>query len=117
MANKQIHLAKYKKNKALANSELISKEENNDWKVTMIYYTALHIVDSYLANSNTHPKSHEVRKKVMACNKYLENIIDTYNLLEAKSRKSRYDCLIIKSKDVKKSLDLLNRIEEYFQVS
>lgn len=117
MAKKEIHINKYRKNKKLAESNLMLKEENNDWRTVIIYYSALHIIDSTYADSKFHPSNHEVRKNFMANAPKYKDIVDVYNNLEMLSRKARYDMLNIKPKEVVDALICLNKIEKYFKVS
>ena len=112
MANKYTHLCKYRKNKALAANKIISKEENNDWKVVIVYYSALHLIDSTYAENNVHPRKHIDRSSLMdKCNQYTP-ILDEYSLLEKLSRKARYDSLNIAKKEVTNALIALDKIEK-----
>lgn len=117
MANKNIHLCKYRKNKKLASSNLMAKDENTDWRTVIIYYSALHIIDSTYADKNVHPNSHNKRKLFMSRASQYKNILDQYDTLEMLSRKARYDALNIKPKELTDALICLHAIEEYFGVS
>ena len=102
MSNRTRHLERYNKNKKLANSEELSKEENFDWKIIIIYYAALHLLDSSYADDEIlpHPPNHEKRKfKIKGT--YNDDIYNCYNNLETLSRQARYDCIKIKEKHVK----------------
>jgi len=112
MANKKRHLEIYNKNKILANSEELSKEENFDWKIIIIYYAALHLLDStYAEDANIpHPPNHEQRKLKIK-SKYNDETFYCYKNLEGLSRQARYDCIKIKEKHVKKAYDCLEAIE------
>lgn len=111
MGSKDQHLELYNKNKKLANSTLISKDENRDWKITMIYYSILHLLDSKYADFSIHPNDHIERKEVIQ-NCISKNIYYTYKTLENLSRQSRYDCIKMKSDDVLKAQQLASLIEE-----
>ena len=116
MANKQTHLSKYRKNKKLAGSSLICKTENNDWRTVIIYYAALHIIDSTYADT-FHPSNHILRKKFLIEVPRYKLIVDIYNNLEMLSRKARYDLLNMKPKEVKDALICLGKIEKNLNVS
>ena len=60
-----------------------------DWEVTTLFYSVVHIVDSYLANYNKKPRAHCQRKKFVRLT--LCEIYDDYCCLESLSRKARYD--------------------------
>lgn len=112
MGSKARHLEKHSKNKKLANSEELSKEENFDWKIIMIYYAALHLLDSSYADDEIlpHPPDHN-RRKFKIKGKYNDATYDCYNNLETLSRQARYDCMKMKEKHVKKACDYLESIE------
>lgn len=111
MGSKLEHLELYNRNKKLANSDLISKDENRDWKITIIYYSILHLLDSKLADFSIHPLDHTERKELI---KYgiSKNIYYTYMTLENLSRQSRYDCIKMKFDDVKNAESLAEIIEK-----
>ena len=63
---------------------------HKDWEVTTLFYSAVHVVDSYLVLvKNTKPRTHAQRRKLVK--QELSPIFDDYDLLESLSRKSRYD--------------------------
>ncbi len=63
---------------------------HKDWEVTTLFYSAVHVVDSYLVLvKNTKPRTHTQRKKLVK--QELSPIFDDYDSLELLGRKSRYD--------------------------
>ena len=41
-------------------------ERYTEWEVTMLFYSALHYVDAFLATRGLHPQSHLERKDLVA---------------------------------------------------
>lgn len=105
MGSKYEHKKNYERNKALASSNLISKDENRDWNITIKYYSILHLVDSTYADESIHPGDHRERKKAIR-NKYGKSFLSTYVALEGYSRQARYDCIPI----TKESLEIVDNI-------
>ena len=61
-----------------------------DWIVTLAFYKALHVVDSYLARKfNIHPHGHIDRKKEVQ--QHLQNIHGPYSALHQASIRARYE--------------------------
>lgn len=63
--------------------------QHADWIVTLAFYKALHVVDSYLAKQGIHPKGHRLRNQQVQ--NHLGNIHREYSALYRASRKARYD--------------------------
>ena len=87
-----------------------------DWIVTIAFYKALHVVDSYLAkNFNIHPQGHIDRKKEVQ--EHLQNIHGQYSALHQASIKARYEDYTYQNKPqevanlLKKSLHIENHIK------
>lgn len=114
MPSESEHLNQYEKNKKLALSDIMCNPDNNDWKITILFYAALHKLDSHYA-SLYHPKSHKLRKDFLyRVNKY-DEIVDEYEALEELSRNARYSCVEVKDKDVKDAEELLAHIEKFVE--
>jgi hypothetical protein len=116
--------------------QLNAKVSNSiDWQITICFYTALHLIDAYLAKEgNIHYNKHiEVRKAIwfdepLSLLKLPEDICLAYRSLENLSRKARYLCSdidgqrekekaiahIVKDKDLYKALKKCGVIIEYF---
>lgn len=75
------------------NERLLDKIENEfiDWKYIVLYYSALHFADAYLAKRHKifNIKSHEERRKKYH-SKLSESVFISYKLLENKSQIARY---------------------------
>lgn len=60
-----------------------------DWEITTLFYSPLHMVDSYLfAKTGERPPHHTVRRRRVGAE--LPEISEQYRLLESLSIKSRY---------------------------
>jgi hypothetical protein len=83
-----------------------------DWVVTMLFYTALHLIDQVLyQNSQLHPRNHRQRHTAIANEPMLASIYLDYRELEHQSRRSRYECARFSSDDVSGLSARLIRIE------
>lgn len=112
MPNKTRHLEQYRRNKSLANTNPLNLEENNDWKITLLFYASMHLIESAYADI-CHNKTHKDRKNFISITKPYNEIIDDYETLESLSRKARYDCMKIKNKEVKIALENMKNIENF----
>lgn len=110
MPSKEQHIKVYAKNKNLANEKLFLNE-NLEWRVTFIFYAAMHLLDSSVAEKGCHFTSHIARNSFLQKNKLYDSIIDEYEFLEVLSRKARYDCISIKQRDVNLARESLEVLE------
>lgn len=115
MAEKKKHIKQYEKNKALASTKEFLKEENNDWRVTALFYATMHLLDSCYSEIFPKHNTHEKRKAFISRTLPYKDIIDEYTELENMSRVARYDCIKIRNKDVSQALGLMKYIEEFLQ--
>ena len=135
MADFQSHIKQSKHNFSVL-EQLNAKVTNSiDWQITICFYTALHLIDAYLAKEgDIHYNKHtEVRKAIwfdepLSVFKLPEDICLAYRSLENLSRKARYLCSdtdgqrnkekgvahIVKDKDLYKALKKCAVIIEYF---
>ena len=58
-----------------------------EWEVAMLFYSALHYVDAFLATGGLHPQSHRERKDLVAS---LTNSARYYEILFKRSMNARY---------------------------
>ncbi len=68
-----------------------------DWVVTTLFYAALHLIESKLAEQDLHCSSHYQRRK--AVHNCLPSISDHYQDLYHASRSARYNCETIDGED------------------
>lgn len=109
MASSDKHKIQYEDNKRIYQEEFFNRNENLAWKVTVIFYAALHYIESKFPN-NIPCESHKDRYNIIS--KSYKGIIDPYSALYSLSIKSRYKCIKIKNRDVMTALECLNDIEE-----
>ncbi|NBC83750.1 MAG: hypothetical protein GVY19_10245 [Bacteroidetes bacterium] len=126
------HLAKSKDN--LQFLENICKNESAywDWKVTVCFYTALHLINAHIANkTGQHYRSHEEVENAINFDNQLslcalsQNDYLAYKKLNALSRRSRYlvnenlhdkrtSAFFTYDKHFKRAVKYLNTLMEYF---
>src|SRR5690606_21992498 len=105
------HLAAARKNKVLA--QLILEQEDPSWAAVLAFYSALHLVDAYLARQDIHPRSHEARQGCVARVSALRPLHHAYRKLETRSRWVRYDLRPLPSFEVEHLItEDLARIEQ-----
>lgn len=64
---------------------------HDDWVITIAFYSALHLVDAYLAEEmNRTPESHRERNQVLRGHPLLSSISPEYNSLRSASERVRY---------------------------
>lgn len=84
-----------------------------DWVVTLLFYTALHLVDQVLYHTaQLHPRNHFQRHAAIANTLALTPIYPDYHELEHQSRRSRYECARFTSEEIERLSDGLARIEQ-----
>lgn len=86
------HLAQARHNYHLY-QELRTGGTHLDWAVTLLFYTVLHLAETYLAERASSafdlPKGHEERSA--AIGRHLPQIYDDYRFLQIRSTWARYD--------------------------
>jgi hypothetical protein len=84
-----------------------------DWVVTVLFYTALHLVDQVLYhNARLNPRNHRQRHAAIANEPALAPIYGDYRELEHQSRRSRYECARFTVDQVRRLSAHLVRIEQ-----
>ena len=87
MPSEAAHRRAAEVNEDLAADLLASRPE---WAVVVTFYSALHLVDTFLARSGIHPTSHTDRERLIARTQ-LRPIYAEYRRLNTRSREARYD--------------------------
>jgi hypothetical protein len=103
------HLAQASKNQKLADT--LAKTEFTDWAVTLYFYTAIHLVESYLSIHGYHCDYHAERKKRMSAIPQLRKIFPEYETLRVLSRQARYHAQPISPDDLKRAQEKLAAVE------
>jgi hypothetical protein len=62
-----------------------------DWAVAMLFYSALHYIDAFLAGKNVHPMNHKQRDEEIERNGSLSGIYGAYRRLKDLVRAARYE--------------------------
>lgn len=130
MPDKNAHIKRAESNFSFLN--LIKNSDYSDWKVTVAFYTALHIINAYIFDkTGNHYRTHKMVEKVtnpnnpMSICKLDETTYAVYQSLSGLSKRSRYmvheksanktnDERLIYDKHVAKSYRHLNHILEHF---
>ena len=89
MPPKEVHLKQSNHNEEFY--YLISPNQFTDWAVVVLFYSALHIVDAFLAIHGIHPGSHERRVKLVNTMHDLKPIADEFMILKDESELARYN--------------------------
>jgi len=76
-------------NERLARGLVLLSPQLMDWGVTACFYTALHLVDAYLARLGIHPENHAEREYWIQ--RQLRPIRGDYQNLKRFSLRTRYD--------------------------
>lgn len=71
-----------------------------DWAVTGIFYSALHLIESFLAKKNIHPEDHKTRLSFIGKVKELKPVFPYYRFLYDCSVNARYKMYNFSTKEV-----------------
>ena len=109
MPSRDEHLAQAAKNEKLANT--LAKGEFTDWAVTLYFYTAVHLIESYLSIHGYHCDDHTERNKRISAIPQLRQIFHEYQTLKTLSRQARYHAQPITPDDLKRAQEKLAIIQ------
>ena len=113
MANLQVHLQKAEHNERFAESFDLDETPYLDWVVTGYFYSALHLVEAYLARSNKHSLEHRARDSAIHRDINLRKIFSDYGKLKTHSTNARYANYPFTPKDVRERVKpALERIKD-----
>jgi hypothetical protein len=90
MPTKGEHLAKAISNRRFADALNVSTPTATGWALTALFYSALHYVEAYNAQYNTHFSKHEDLSSDIGRNPVLSSIHDDYKDLSNFSWNARY---------------------------
>ena len=95
---------------------LLLEQPEPSWAAVLVFYSALHNVNAYLARHGRHPQSHQERNGLVGLLTDLKAIYGSYRKLESRSMWARYDLRPMTSFDVEQLLTQdLAAIEEHIQ--
>jgi hypothetical protein len=120
------HVARAEYHKTVA-EHLRHETEYEDWALVALYYSALHFVDSVLADDpdlnkdERHPRKHSgqepgARGRNLLVNSRCRPIRGDYRKLEELSRRTRYDADMLRTESVTaydKALPQWHRVEQW----
>ena len=90
MINQNWHQVQYMHNKKLSDDMMHSfQSQYNDWQITSLFYSALHLINSYFYKNNM-PRPTNHRKRSEAVKKELPAIYSEYQELRELSEHARY---------------------------
>ncbi len=116
----KLHKNKYLNNKNVAFKNFINDKKNNEWKVTIIFYAALHYIEGsfpvFYRTESHRERGHNIKVLAESCDTKCAEIYSAikvpYFRLYNLSRNARYYDIPILDKDVKKAEEYLKTIEE-----
>ena len=82
----------------------VDSTEYLDWVVVGAFYAAVHLVERFLAQYNSHPESHRQRCNAMASIETLKPVFKDYRELYTESEDCRYLCRIPSRNHVRDSV-------------
>jgi hypothetical protein len=86
-----------------------------DWAVTVIFYTAVHLVEQFLAQRGQDLLSHQTRERFISQNVDLKPIWSAYRELKYQSERARYLVARFQPDEVKKLEGKLRQVETHIQ--
>jgi len=104
MPSRSEHLQAAHNNRILAEQLLLSPD-GLPWAPVLGFYSALHMLDAYLAILDMHPTSHVSRRTMVQRNPMLQLILVDYRELEKLSREARYDLRPFTPEEARSLLD------------
>lgn len=90
---------------------------SNDWAITVMFYIAVHVMESLLGYQNIHCQNHQSRKSELAKLDYdgMQDALRLYRILERKAHDSRYTNYKVYDWEVHRAYkDILRKIIVWF---
>ncbi len=113
MPERHEHLQRARDNELLAAQLKADVGFSNDWAITMLFYSALHYVDAFLAGKRMHPLNHDDRDEEIERNGSLTDIYRHYRRLKDFSRSARYEIANYAKADVHLARTKLEAIKNH----
>lgn len=117
------HENQYKKNISLLQYDPFSSDKckYKDWKITIIFYAAVHIVEmklaEFLGEEVGHTSNHKSRNNIIMIKKEFQTIKTQYMALYRLSRETRYDCIDVKDRKVESAIKCLEHIKKELNIA
>ena len=109
------HLSKAEHNAWFVNYLGLACGLFRDWRVTGQFYSALHLVDAYLAINGCHPPGHHLRGTYIERDPALSSIYADYQELSNLSREARYTNQPLSIQDLKDSSHSLRVVRQHIR--
>jgi hypothetical protein len=109
---KDEHLQKAEGNESFADSIQLTDQAHIDWKLVVLFYTAVHYVEAYLAKSlGAHTRSHTTRDSYVGKEVNLKKVFLSYSHLKFFGYNARYELYGFTAEDVRDAIDDLSQIK------
>jgi hypothetical protein len=83
--------------------------------VTVVFYTAVHLVEQFLAHRGQDLLSHKTRERFISQNADLKSIWSVYRELKYQSERARYLAVRFQPDEVRKLEGKLRQVETFIQ--
>jgi hypothetical protein len=111
LPTKDEHVQKAKGNEVFADSIEPTSQARIDWKLVVLFYTAVHYVEAYLSKTGTHLRSHTTRDSWVARESNLKRIKMSYSHLKYFGYNARYEVNAFTAKDVESAAKYLAQVK------
>ncbi len=91
MPSSEQHHDQRDRNIAVSRLAALQDDQHRDWKITALFYAAVHHVEDALAKRNEHPKGHENRRQLIK-RFYGDGVMRPFQSLYNYSVLTRYEC-------------------------
>ena len=105
MADRDRHICQARRNVRLLSTFSVTGTEYADWGITVAFYTALHLLEAYLAGRKVHLHDHSTRNSAVAREARLRAVGRHYMTLYWESRHARYNCRVFRPADLARLLN------------
>jgi len=107
------HVEFANENESFANTIKSDFEDENNWVITVRFYSLLHYVEERLQSHGYNSRSHRDRKENIRNCRYIDNKVRKYyRRLEDVSRDARYECILMDDEDVEMSAETLEQCKD-----
>lgn len=112
MPTRDEHIQKAQGNEAFADSIEPTSQTRIDWKLVVLFYTAMHYVEAYLAKTmNQHLRSHTTRDSWVSRESNLKKVRIEYAHLKFYGYNARYELNGFTVEDLADAASYLSRIK------
>jgi hypothetical protein len=113
MVSKEDHLAEAAKNQALAGR--LTEMNEYGWATTLLFYSAVHLVEAYLVGTGTATSNHAARDARMKRQRPLREVVAHYDRLTRVSEDARYNCVVPTHADFERLRIRYGRLQGHMQ--